>query len=132
MLYIVQFNLVIFQANVIAQTHIQFNDRQLFQLIQQHLLSHGMVESAAALQKEANLPVLKPPIHSPAPSPFSYKQLSSTPNRVSGRVSLNTISSILFTALPWELVAKIKKIQMQYLKCCHTEFDLKTQEQLLK
>lgn len=123
---------MIFQANVIAQTHIQFNDRQLFQLIQQHLLSHGMVESAAALQKEANLPVLKPPIHSPAPSPFSYKQLSSTPNRVSERVSLNTISSILFTALPWKLVAKIKKkIQMQYLKFCHTEFNLKTQEQLL-
>ncbi|KAG8321337.1 hypothetical protein J6590_048682 [Homalodisca vitripennis] len=71
----------IHRANVIAQTHIQFNEKQLFQLIQQHLLSHGMVESAAALQAEANLPALKPPTNTPVPAPFSYKQYNTTPVR---------------------------------------------------
>lgn len=70
----------IHRANIIAQTRIQFNDRQLFQLIQQHLLNHGMYESAAVLQKEAGLPALKPPTNTSIPSPFTYQQrLPSSP-----------------------------------------------------
>lgn len=71
---------MLLQANIIAQTRIQFNDRQLFQLIQQHLLNHGMYETASVLQKEAGLPVLRPPTTTGIPSPFSYQQrLPSSP-----------------------------------------------------
>ncbi|XP_054275283.1 protein mahjong-like isoform X2 [Macrosteles quadrilineatus] len=75
----------IHRANVIAQTHIQFNEQQLFQLIHQHLLSHGMAESAATLQREANIPAMKP-VNTPLPAPFTYTQHISTPVR--GRTSL--------------------------------------------
>lgn len=66
-----------------AQTRIQFNDRDLLQLIHQHLQSHGFIDSAEALQKEARLPPIKPP----QPqidrflSPFTYQQRV-TPTRV--------------------------------------------------
>ncbi|KAJ8687973.1 hypothetical protein QAD02_023768 [Eretmocerus hayati] len=43
------------RANVVAQTRIQYNENQLHQLIHQHLLSKGLTETAATLQKEANL-----------------------------------------------------------------------------
>ncbi|XP_014210788.1 protein mahjong [Copidosoma floridanum] len=42
------------RANVVAQTRIQYNEQQLFQLIHQHLLSKGLIETAATLQREAN------------------------------------------------------------------------------
>lgn len=74
--------MILFQANIIAQTHIQFNERQLFQLMQQHLLSHGMTESATALQREAGLPPIKPSTSTPIPSPFYLHQRAITPNRV--------------------------------------------------
>lgn len=45
----------IHRANVVAQTRIQYNEQQLLQLIQQDLLERGLVETATALQKEANL-----------------------------------------------------------------------------
>ena len=38
-----------------AQTRIQFNEHQLYQLIHQHLVSKGLEETANALQKEAKL-----------------------------------------------------------------------------
>lgn len=38
-----------------AQTRILYNEQQLHQLIHQHLLSKGFTESAAYLQREANL-----------------------------------------------------------------------------
>ncbi|KAK7868719.1 hypothetical protein R5R35_008241 [Gryllus longicercus] len=44
------------RASVVAQTRIQFNDKQLYQLIHQHLLARGLTESAAVLHREANLP----------------------------------------------------------------------------
>lgn len=50
-----EFIFLCFQANVVAQTRIQFNDRQLLQLIHQHFVSRGLTESASILQKEANL-----------------------------------------------------------------------------
>uniref|UniRef100_A0A1B6BYB4 DDB1- and CUL4-associated factor 1 n=1 Tax=Clastoptera arizonana TaxID=38151 RepID=A0A1B6BYB4_9HEMI len=71
----------IHKANVIAQTHIQFNERQLLQLIQQHLLTSGMTETAAVLQREASLPPIKPQPHTPIPSPFLH-QRAITPGKV--------------------------------------------------
>ncbi|PSN42103.1 DDB1- and CUL4-associated factor 1 [Blattella germanica] len=62
------------RANVVAQTRIQFNDRQLLQLIHQHLVSRGMAESASVLSKEAGLPGA--PIKLGSSSnfpPFSYR-----------------------------------------------------------
>ncbi|XP_049859557.1 DDB1- and CUL4-associated factor 1-like [Schistocerca gregaria] len=44
------------RASVVAQTRIQYNDKQLYQLIHQHLLSRGLTDSAAILHREANLP----------------------------------------------------------------------------
>ncbi|XP_066992783.2 protein mahjong isoform X2 [Anabrus simplex] len=46
------------RANVVAQTRIQYNDRQLYQLIHQHLLNRGLTESATMLHREAGLPGL--------------------------------------------------------------------------
>ena len=42
----------------VAQTRIQFNEKQLLQLIHQHLLSKNLTESASVLLKEAGLPPL--------------------------------------------------------------------------
>lgn len=44
-----------FQANVVAQTKIQFNEEQLLQLMHQHLVAKGLSETASQLVKEANL-----------------------------------------------------------------------------
>ena len=64
------------QANVIAQTRIHFNDKQLFQLIYQHLQSKGMTASAAALLKEAGLPSPKLGQPPALPAPFCYQRNS--------------------------------------------------------
>uniref|UniRef100_A0A182J9K7 Uncharacterized protein n=1 Tax=Anopheles atroparvus TaxID=41427 RepID=A0A182J9K7_ANOAO len=45
----------IHKANVVAQTRIQFNEQQLYQLIYQHLASRGLKETAALLLKETGL-----------------------------------------------------------------------------
>lgn len=46
---------IIHRANVVAQTRIQFNENQLYQLINEYLLSKGLNDSALALQKECGL-----------------------------------------------------------------------------
>lgn len=48
----------IHKADVVAQTRIQFNEKQLLQLIHQHLVSKNMGDTASALIKEAGLPPL--------------------------------------------------------------------------
>lgn len=73
----------IHRANVVAQTKIQFNDRQLFQLIYQHCVTRGMAETAASLVKEANLVTVNNAIHTP--TPFRYTPVTNNP---SARVSL--------------------------------------------
>ncbi|KFB51317.1 hypothetical protein ZHAS_00019370 [Anopheles sinensis] len=45
----------IHKANVVAQTRIQFNEQQLYQLIYQHLASRGLTETASQLLKETGL-----------------------------------------------------------------------------
>lgn len=73
-----------FQASVLAQTRIQYNDRDLLQLIQQHLISKGMQETADALSREAGLPPIRPvpPPPSTFHSPFQCQRQTSTPVRV--------------------------------------------------
>lgn len=44
---------IIHRANVVAQTRIQFNEHQLYQLINEYLLSKGLNQAASALQKES-------------------------------------------------------------------------------
>lgn len=61
----------------VAQTRIQFNEKQLLQLIHQHLVSKNMVESATTLMKEAGLPPL--PIKQASSSFPPYRTTSSTP-----------------------------------------------------
>ncbi|KAK9743853.1 hypothetical protein QE152_g8253 [Popillia japonica] len=70
----------IHRANVVAQTKIQFNDKQLLQLIQHHLASRGLSETAALLQKEAHLSTTATPSTYP-PNKFRYAS-PVTPNRV--------------------------------------------------
>ncbi|BES99825.1 LisH [Nesidiocoris tenuis] len=76
----------IHRASVIAQTRIQFNDRDLLQVIQQHLLSHGMTESAEVLGKEAGLPPVRtvPPPLPAFHSSFNSQRSNSTPTRPRG------------------------------------------------
>ena len=71
----------IHKAGVVAQTRITFNEKQLLQLIHQHLLSKNMTESAAHLIKEANLPplVVKQPVSNFPP--YRTGSTPSTPNR---------------------------------------------------
>jgi HIV-1 Vpr-binding protein len=72
----------IHRANVVAQTKIQFNDRQLLQLIHQHLISKGFPETAASLVKEANLGNSVTQLSAHQPTKFRYSS-TLTPSRVS-------------------------------------------------
>ncbi|XP_077546411.1 lisH and WD40 domain-containing protein mahjong [Haemaphysalis longicornis] len=44
------------KSEVVAQTKISYREKDLLQLIYQHLLGKGLVDAASALQKEASLP----------------------------------------------------------------------------
>ncbi|XP_060518172.1 protein mahjong-like isoform X1 [Cylas formicarius] len=70
----------IHKANVVAQTKIQFNDRQLLQLIHQHLVTKGYGDAAATLVKEANLSNAICSLSSQQPTKFRYTT-NLTPSR---------------------------------------------------
>lgn len=76
----------IHKANVVAQTKIQFNEQQLNQLIHQHLLSRGLIDSAATFRTETGLNTLVPSSsrRNPLHSPFSYKTPQSRRFRMKG------------------------------------------------
>lgn len=87
----------IHKANVVAQTKIQFNEHQLYELMYEHLLSRGLTESAAVLHREANLPTsasANKPV-SVYHSPFSFR----TPNTPGGRLRIRNKPSDLNAAL---------------------------------
>ncbi|XP_034255066.1 DDB1- and CUL4-associated factor 1 isoform X2 [Thrips palmi] len=84
----------IHRANVIAQTRIHFNEKQLFQLIHQHLVAKGMNESAATLLKEAGLPSPKPALPPSVPLPFSY-QRNAGPAAIRPRSSASPLTNHL-------------------------------------
>lgn len=70
----------IHKANIVAQTKIHFNDKQLLQLIHQHLASKGLSETASTLQKEAHLANNLQLNNVHPPNKFRYTT-PSTPNR---------------------------------------------------
>lgn len=64
----------IHKANVVAQTKIQFNEQQLYELVYEHMMSRGLTETATALQKEANLQITSSNRPSSVfHSPFSFR-----------------------------------------------------------
>lgn len=69
----------IFKAKVVAQTKIHFNDRQLLQLIHQHLVSKGYSETATMLQKEAHLASSLTSGNMHPPAKFSYTSPGPSP-----------------------------------------------------
>ncbi|KAB0791614.1 hypothetical protein PPYR_03414 [Photinus pyralis] len=76
----------IHRANIVAQTKIHFNDKQLLQLIHQHLLAQGLTETATSLQKEARLSSSVATSVNHPPNKFRYT--ATTPNR--SRLSLSS------------------------------------------
>ncbi|XP_066157890.1 protein mahjong isoform X2 [Euwallacea fornicatus] len=62
----------IHKANVVAQTKIQFSDRQLLQLMHQHLISKGFINTAGVLVKEACLGNSIMPLSAQHPNKFRY------------------------------------------------------------
>ncbi|XP_053623270.1 protein mahjong [Plodia interpunctella] len=81
----------IHRANVVAQTRINYNERQLLQLVASHLAARGLGESAATLQREAGLPPPAPPTPAPPPPPPPV-YTPHTPVRT--RVSVSRANSI--------------------------------------
>lgn len=80
--FYIEFLNVLSQANVVAQTKIQFNDRQLLQLIHQHLVQKGYSDTAGMLIKEANLSSAITSVSFQHPTKFRYSS-TLTPSRVS-------------------------------------------------
>ncbi|CAH2000052.1 unnamed protein product [Acanthoscelides obtectus] len=85
----------IHRANVVAQTKIQFNDRQLLQLIHHHLVQKGFTDTAGMLVKEASLSNAIISCGSQHPTKFRYSSIL-TPSRV--RLSFSSPS--IHRALP--------------------------------
>nr|XP_022300005.1 DDB1- and CUL4-associated factor 1-like isoform X2 [Crassostrea virginica] len=75
------------RADIVAQSRITFQEKELLQLIQSHLQSKGLTEAAAALQREANLPrcATPPNVLPTQPCVFSSPHLASP--RVSRQIS---------------------------------------------
>ena len=86
------------KADVVAKTRIQFNEKQLLQLIHQHLLSKNMIESAAMLIKEAGLPPLAVKQTVSNFPPYRTNSTPATPSR-SSRHSSPQVASTPTTAL---------------------------------
>ncbi|XP_030755161.1 protein mahjong isoform X2 [Sitophilus oryzae] len=74
----------IHKANIVAQTKIQFNDRQLLQLIHHHLVTKGFVDTASMLVKEASLSNAITSLSLQHPTKFRYTtNLTPTRTRLS-------------------------------------------------
>lgn len=62
-----QYQLFCLQANIVAQTKINFNEQQLLLLMHQHLISKGLTNTAEKLVQEANLNITEK-----KSAPFTY------------------------------------------------------------
>ena len=78
----------IHKADVVAQTRIGYNKRQLLQLIQMHLVKEGLYNAATALQVEGKLP----PMQGPAMPP--PRAISATPTSRSVSTSVTKVISL--------------------------------------
>ncbi|XP_014100359.2 protein mahjong isoform X2 [Bactrocera oleae] len=86
----------IHKANVIAQTKIQYNEQQLYQLIHDHLESKGLLQTAQMLQKEVGLPQTSANIaKSFHQSPFDYKVLPSSSARQRLRSRMQDVNNAI-------------------------------------
>ncbi|KAL0852856.1 hypothetical protein ABMA27_012653 [Loxostege sticticalis] len=114
----------IHRANVVAQTRINYNERQLLQLVAEHLSARGLTESAATLQREAGLPPPAAPTPAPPPPPvytpstpvrprLSVSRASSTGSLQ--RDSLDFNHHHLDESSPQPHVIKLRKVQNQPL-----------------
>ncbi|CAK1554395.1 unnamed protein product [Leptosia nina] len=81
----------IHRANVVAQTKINYNERQLLQLMVRHLSDRGLNEAASTLIREAGLPC-PCPVPAPPPPPV---YTPSTPVRTRMSVSRTSSSTSL-------------------------------------
>ncbi|XP_033745476.1 DDB1- and CUL4-associated factor 1-like [Pecten maximus] len=95
------------RADIVAQTKIVFQERELLQLMYSHLVSQGLHVTASALQKEASLLVYSSQLHPTSPHFFSTPHQTPKmgrqiclPNSQSGSsshvtqpISINTSSS---------------------------------------
>lgn len=61
------------RASIVAETRITYNEKELLQMIHQHLLSKGFQKAANALQTEADLPSC--PAGDLPPTPTSLRSL---------------------------------------------------------
>ncbi|XP_047741540.1 DDB1- and CUL4-associated factor 1 [Hyalella azteca] len=85
--------LSIHKADVVAQTRIGYNKRQLLQLMQMHLVKEGLHNAAMALQLEAGLPPLPHPC--PMPPPLALTATPAPRNRHLGTPGARNIFSPL-------------------------------------
>lgn len=89
------------KAGVVAQTKIVYHEKELLQLIQGHLTSLGLLESAATLQREASLPKCStPPPHNPGSSVASGHLYSPGTPKLGRQLSHTGASREVFPATP--------------------------------
>ncbi|CAH0730545.1 unnamed protein product, partial [Brenthis ino] len=74
----------IHRANVVAQTRITYNERQLLTLVAEHLRARGFRDAAAALRRDARLPA---PAPAPPPPPVYTPATPSRPRLSVSRTS---------------------------------------------
>ncbi|CAH0599582.1 unnamed protein product [Chrysodeixis includens] len=115
----------IHRANVVAQTRINYNERQLLQLVAAHLAARGLTASAATLQREAKLPPPALPAPPPPPPPPVYTPSTPTRPRLSvsranssgslhrESLELNTSHNAMHVdeSSPIPTVIKLRKVQ---------------------
>uniref|UniRef100_T1KIJ0 DDB1- and CUL4-associated factor 1 n=2 Tax=Tetranychus urticae TaxID=32264 RepID=T1KIJ0_TETUR len=89
------------KAEVVAQTKITYNERELLQLIHQHLLNKGLTHTASQLLREASLPVPAIPTPTRAHPPiWTTSPLSSKNSRPVTTPASSTPSIHPPTSLP--------------------------------
>ncbi|XP_046327233.1 DDB1- and CUL4-associated factor 1-like isoform X2 [Haliotis rufescens] len=96
------------KADIVAQTKIIFHERELLQLIHDHLLAKGFLDAASSLQKQASLPHCSTPplviptsthIFSSPSTPRLSRQLSQTHSAHSLGSTTPTASSHSLTSI---------------------------------
>ncbi|XP_045592947.1 DDB1- and CUL4-associated factor 1 isoform X3 [Procambarus clarkii] len=88
----------IHRADVVAQTRISFNKKQLLQLIQTHLAQEGYEAVAMALQQAAHLPPLPPSVPHTSMGPPTRNMVTPPPSVRAHRLLSGSSSRHLFAA----------------------------------
>ncbi|XP_066939041.1 DDB1- and CUL4-associated factor 1 isoform X1 [Macrobrachium rosenbergii] len=89
----------IHRADVVAQTRINYNKKQLLQLIQAHLVNEGYDSVATALQQAAHLPPLPSPIPHTSHGPSTRNMVTPPPSSRTHRHLVGGSSRLAFTPL---------------------------------